>query len=108
MPHRGYPTHCGPSYDSSERSPPVYSPKRSRVLGHRPSHSGSLCAKWIQCRSMIRPNHNDELDVFQSFRTRPQHGGPTPSSHMEVVRTSQWLLKSSAESIKHFISFLSE
>src|ERR1044072_8370824 len=53
-------------------APPVYSPKRSGVLGHRPSHSGSLCAKWIKCRSTIRPNHNNELDVFHSFRTRPQ------------------------------------
>src|SRR3954463_12289240 len=33
---------------------------------------------------------------------------PYALSHLEVVRTSQWPLKSSAESIKHFISFLSE
>src|ERR1041385_8420816 len=29
-------------------------------MGHHLSHSGSLCAKWIQCRSTIRPNHNSE------------------------------------------------
>src|ERR1041385_394804 len=58
MHHRGYQTRRGPSYGSSERSPPVYSPKRKSFMGHHLSHSGSLCAKWIQCRSTIRPNHN--------------------------------------------------
>src|SRR3954467_3850648 len=35
-PHRGYPTHRGPSYGSSERSPPVYSPKGKGVMGLSP------------------------------------------------------------------------
>src|ERR1041385_7257386 len=60
MPHRVYLTRRGPSYGSSERSPPVYNPKRKSFMGHHLSHSGSLCAKWIQCRSTIRPNHNVE------------------------------------------------
>src|SRR3954466_5084181 len=89
-PHRSYPTQRSPSYDSSGRSPPFYSPKRSGVLGHRPSHSGSLCAKWIKCRSTIRPNHNDELDVFQSFRTRPQRGGLIHSWSTLLVGYPKW------------------
>src|SRR3954463_6535700 len=36
MPHRGYPTRRGPSYGSSERSPPVYSPKGKGVMGLSP------------------------------------------------------------------------
>src|SRR3954464_4280320 len=36
MPHRGYPTQRNPSYDSSERSPPVYSPKCKGVMGLSP------------------------------------------------------------------------
>src|SRR3954468_2590369 len=36
MPHRGYPTQRSPSYDSSERSPPVYSPKCKGVMGLSP------------------------------------------------------------------------
>src|ERR1041385_3084281 len=36
MPHRGYPTQRSPSYDSSERSPPVYSPKCKGVMGLPP------------------------------------------------------------------------
>src|SRR3954466_4989399 len=88
-PHRSYPTQRSPSYGSSERSPPVYSPKRSGVLGHRPLHSGLLCAKWIKCRSTIRPNHKDEtgrlseLSNEATLRRRAYE-----LSHVEVVRTS--------------------
>src|SRR4051812_11906610 len=35
-PHRGYPTQRSPSYGSSERSPPVYSPKGKGVIGLSP------------------------------------------------------------------------
>src|SRR3954468_24835310 len=35
-PHKGYPTQRSPSYDSSERSPPVYSPKCKGVMGLSP------------------------------------------------------------------------
>src|SRR3954464_5764118 len=35
-PHRSYPTQRSPSYDSSERSPPVYSPKCKGVMGLSP------------------------------------------------------------------------
>src|SRR3954464_12352152 len=35
-PPRGYPTRRGPSYGTSERSPPVYSPKCKGVMGLSP------------------------------------------------------------------------
>src|SRR3954465_10834044 len=35
-PHRSYPTRRSPSYDSSERSPPVYSSKCKGVMGLSP------------------------------------------------------------------------
>src|ERR1041385_6592982 len=77
MPHRGYPTRRAPSHGSSRRSPPVYSPKRKSFMGHHLSHSGSLCAKWIQCCSTIRPNHNAEIgrlsELSNETTTRRAH-----------------------------------
>src|SRR4051812_19970743 len=88
MPHRGYPTRRGPSYGSSERSPPVYilSARGSWTVAPHPPGRCVPSDSTQLFQDADRPNHNDELDIFQSFRTRPQRGGPTPQSHVEVVR----------------------
>src|SRR4051812_8453170 len=56
-------------------------PGRSKVLRARGSWAVAprtlgLCEEGeFQRRSVIRPCHNAEMDVFQSFRTRLRHGG---------------------------------
>src|ERR1041385_1444166 len=108
MPHRGYPTRRGPSYGSSERSPPVCSPKRKSFMGHHLSHSESLCAKWIQCRSTIRPNHNAETgrlsELLNETTTRRAHTEtPREGSAYKPLRP----LKSSTGTVKSFYYYLS-
>src|ERR1041385_3738355 len=71
-------------------------PRRSKVLSARGSwtvapHPPGRCVPGDATQlfqDADRPNHNAELDVFQSFRTRPQREGPTPLSHVKVVRRS--------------------
>src|ERR1041384_8560623 len=108
MPHRGYLTRRGPSYGSSERSPSVYSPKRKSFWGDHLSHSGSLCAKWIQCRSTIRPNHNAETgrlsELSNETTTRRAHTEtPREGSAYKPLRP----LKSSTRTVKSFYYYLS-
>src|SRR3954464_6231810 len=68
-----------PSYGSSERSPSVYSPKGKGVMGLSPLALRVGVRREIRTPEVtISPGHNAELDVFHSFRTRPQRGGPTP------------------------------
>src|ERR1041384_5185236 len=70
-------------------------PRWATVLRARGSWAIAPCSPGrceegeFQRRSAIHPCQSAELDVFQSFRTRPQRGGPTPYSHVGVVCTSQ-------------------
>src|ERR1041385_2256023 len=69
-------------------------PRRSTVICARaswalPSRTPGRCApSGSSAAARSDPTTMLKLDVFQSFRTRPQRGGPTPKPHVKVVRTS--------------------
>src|SRR4051812_30238545 len=113
-PHRGYPIRRGPSFELNKEAIRRSNPKYKGTFDPRPLYSCAVRG-W---------------PVKQTHLPLPEYGGPIPAqaavllvseelsneattqrrpyalSHVEVVRTSQWPLKSSVESIKHFISFL--
>src|SRR3954471_6494133 len=114
-PHRGYPIRRGPSFELNKEAIRRSNPKYKGTLDPRPFYSCAVHG-W---------------PVKQTHLPLPEYGGPNPAqaavllvseelsneattqrahteSRVELVRTSQWPLKSSAEFVKHFISFLSE
>src|ERR1041385_6597013 len=74
-------------------------------MGHHLSHSGSLCAKWIQCRSTIRPNHNAESgrlsELSNETTTRRAH---TVTPHEGSAYRPLRPLKSSTEPLSILIN----
>src|SRR3954468_11451050 len=113
--HRVYPIRRGPSFELNKES----------IRRSNPKYKGTLdpCSLY-SCAVRGWPVKQTHLPLLE-------YGGPIPAqaavllvseelsnesttqrrpyalSHMELVRTSQWPLKSSAESVKHFNYFLS-
>src|SRR3954463_6753267 len=115
-PHRGYPIRRGPSFELNKEAIRRSNPKYKGTLDPRPLYSCAVRGWPVKQTHLPLPEYDGPIpaqaavllvsEELSNEATTPRR--PYALSHVGVVRTSQWPLKSSAESIKHFISFLSE
>src|SRR3954465_3773310 len=109
-PHRSYPTQRSPSYDSSERSPPVYSPKCKGVMGLSPL-ALRVVAGTVDTTQLYQGCGSDRAAMlswtsFRAFERGYVAGAPIRDiPRIGSAYKPKRLLKSSAEPVKHFISF---
>src|SRR3954463_12307333 len=112
MPHRGYLTQRSPSYGSSHRSPPVYSPKGKGVMGLSPL-ALRVVARTVDTTQLYHGCGSDRAAMLNWTSLRAFERGYVAEAPIRVIPRIGSAYKPKGYSshppnpLKHLISFLS-
>src|SRR3954469_15160159 len=84
MPHRGYLTQRSPSYGSSERSPPVYSPKGKGVMGLSPL-ALRVVARTVDTTQLYHGRGSDRAAMLNWTSSRAFERGYVAEAPIRVI-----------------------